>query len=88
MAATVATNPAVETSPRAETRPIVIDLGKHGRKRVKDLRRGTGRLADEVNDCIMELQAAGTIAPTAQTVVVVVRQKRKCKSLKSLIPGL
>lgn len=89
MAATVATNPAVETAPRTETKtPIIIDLGKHRRKRVKDLRRGTGRLADEVNDCILELQAAGTISPSAQTVVVVVREKRKSKSLKGLLPGL
>jgi hypothetical protein len=89
VAAQVVTNTAVETAPRPETKgPIVIDLGKHRRKRVKDLRRGTGRLAEEVNDCIMELQAAGTISPSAQTVVVVVREKRKSKSLKGLLPGL
>lgn len=89
MAATVATNPPLETAPRTETKaPIIIDLGKHRRKRVKDLRRGTGRLADEVNDCIQELQAAGTISASAQTVVIVVQQKRKSKSLKSLLPGL
>jgi hypothetical protein len=65
--------------------PVIVDLGKHRRKRIKDLRRGTGRLADEVANCVEELKAAGTIASGAQTVVVVVRQKRRRAS--SLIPG-
>jgi Family of unknown function (DUF6200) len=68
--------------------PIVIDLGKHSRKRVKNLRKGTGRLADEVNGCLAELRMAGTVSPNAQTVVVVVRQRRgRNKTLKGLIPG-
>lgn len=88
MAVSTAT-PGVGTPPATETKaPIIIDLGKQRRKLVKDLRRGTGRLAEEVNDCILELQASGSISSTAQTVVVVVQQKRKTKSLKSLIPGL
>jgi hypothetical protein len=66
--------------------PVIVDLGKHRRKRIKDLRRGTGRLADEVNGCVEELKAAGTLSPTAQTVVVVVRQKRR--RVSSLLPGL
>ena len=89
MAATGVTNSAVDTAPRTEAKgPVIIDLGKHRRKRVRDLRRGTGRLADQVNDCILELQAAGTLSASAQPVVVVIREKRKSKSLKSLLPGL
>jgi hypothetical protein len=69
--------------------PIIIDLGKHRRKRVKGLRSGTGRLAEELNGCIDELRTAGTIAANAQTVVVVVRERRRRnKSLKGLLPGL
>lgn len=69
--------------------PVVIDLGKHRRKRIKDLRKGQGRLADEVNGCIEELKAAGTLAGDAQTVVVVVRQKRgRNKALRDFLPGL
>lgn len=66
--------------------PVIIDLGKHRRKRIKDLRRGTGRLADEVNGCVEELKASGTLSAGAQTVVVVVRQKRR--RISSLLPGL
>ena len=79
----------VDTTPATETKePIIIDLGKQRRKLVKGLRRGTGRLAEEVNDCILELRASGNIAANAQAVVIVVQQKRKTKSLKNLLPGL
>ena len=75
----------LKTEPKS---PIVIDLGKHRRKRIKDLRNGTGRLAEEVNGCLAELRAAGTVSPNAQTVVVVVRQRRRRNSaLKGLVPG-
>lgn len=66
--------------------PVIIDLGKQRRKRIKDLRRGTGRLADEINGCVEELKAAGTLSSGAQTVVVVVREKRR--RVSSLLPGL
>ena len=66
--------------------PVIIDLGKQRRKRIKDLRRGTGRLADEISGCVEELKAAGTLASSAQTVVVVVREKRR--RISSLLPGL
>jgi hypothetical protein len=76
---------ATETRTDAKA-PVIIDLGKQRRKRIKDLRRGTGRLADEINGCVEELKAAGTLSSSAQTVVVVVREKRR--RISSLIPGL
>jgi hypothetical protein len=74
-----ASRPAMNTSP-----PIVLDLGKQRRKRVKELRRGEGRLMDEVNASIEELRTAGALAADAQAVVVVVREKRR----KTRLPGL
>ncbi len=65
--------------------PIIVDLGKQGRKRVKGLRRGTGRLMDEVNGCLAELRTAGTLSATAQPVVVIVRQKGRRRL--GLLPG-
>jgi hypothetical protein len=88
MEATRLTNPAEPVASTEMNAPIIIDLGKQRKKRVKALRRGTGRLADDVNDCVLELRAAGTISNTAQPVVIVVQQKRKSKSFKSLLPGL
>jgi len=81
-----ATDPLSKTDTKA---PIIIDLGKQRRKKVKDLRSGTGRLAETLNGCLDELRTAGTLAPNSQTVVVIVRQRRRRnKSLKGLIPGL
>jgi len=85
----VASNPA-ETAPVPEAKPpVIIDLGKHRRKRIKDLRKGVGKLAGEVNGAIEELRAAGTVSPDSQTVVVIVRQRRRrSAALRTLLPGL
>jgi hypothetical protein len=50
------------------------------------LRKGKGRLLEEVSGCLEELKAAGTISANAQPVIVVVREKRR--RLTSMIPGL
>ena len=55
--------------------PIVIDLGKQGRKAVRELRKGQGELMADVSRCIEELQATGAVAAGAQPVVVIVRQR-------------
>ena len=78
-----------DVSPRPATTttvapPIVLDLGKQRRKRVKELRRGGGKLMDEVNASIEELRTAGALAADAQAVVVVVREKRR----RTRLPGL
>ena len=85
---TVAT--ATDTLPKTDTKaPIIVDLGKQRRKKVKGLRSRTGRLADALNGCLEELRTAGTLTANSQTVVVIVRQRRRRnKSLKGLIPGL
>jgi Family of unknown function (DUF6200) len=55
---------------------LLIDLGKHSRKQIKRLRRGQGKLLDEVQKCMQELRTAGTLAESAVPVVVLVREKR------------
>jgi Family of unknown function (DUF6200) len=77
-------------APKADSKaPVIIDLGKHRRKRIRQLKKGSGRLADEVTSCVEELKAAGTLGANAQTVVIVVRQKRgRSKGLTGLLPGL
>ena len=57
--------------------PVIIDLGKHGRKSVKALRRGQGKLMADVSRCIQDLQAAGTVSANAQPVIIIVRQRRR-----------
>jgi uncharacterized protein DUF6200 len=61
--------------------PIIVDLGKHGRKAIKNLRQGQGKLMAEVSKCIQELQAAGTVSRSTQPVVIIVREKRRKRAL-------
>jgi hypothetical protein len=57
--------------------PIIIDLGKKSRKKIKRLRRGEGTLMDDVGQAIQELRSTGKISSSAQPVVVIVRQKSR-----------
>lgn len=56
---------------------VVIDIGKRKRKQVRKLRKGEGRLAEEIEHTIGQLKGDGVLDADAQTVVVVVRQKLK-----------
>lgn len=73
-------------SPLLPAEPVVLDLGKQRRKQIKRLRRGDGKLMDDINGAIAELRTAGTIGATSQAVVVVVREKRR--KAKNLFPLL
>jgi hypothetical protein len=57
--------------------PVIINLGKHKRKRVRRLRKGRGRLVGDVYDAIDDLRAAGEIGENDRPIVMIVRQKRK-----------
>jgi len=65
---------------------VIVDLGKHRRKQIKRLRRGEGKLMDDVNDTLEEMRTAGTLSPASQPVVIIVRERRR--KLKSLLPLL
>jgi uncharacterized protein DUF6200 len=65
----------------AASGPLVVDLGKKRRKLIKRLRKGEGKLMDEINHLVEELKTAGSISASTQPLVVVVRQKRRTKSL-------
>ena len=83
MAAVV--EPATTRTPVTATdAPIVVDLGKKPRKQIRQIRKGEGKLLDEVQDVVAQLKAAGTVNPTAQPIVFVVRQKKRRAS--SLFP--
>ena len=55
--------------------PIIIDLGKQKRKKVKRLRKGGGSLMDDVQGAVEVLQEDGKVAAAAQIVFVVVEEK-------------
>ena len=64
-----------KTGAVANEAPIILDLGKQRRKRIKQLTRGKGKLMDEVSRSIEELKNAGKISKSVQPLIVVVRQR-------------
>ena len=77
MSSETAPKKAAPQEPSSEVAPVVIDLGKKKRKRVKRLRRGKGQLMVDIMDSIEELRENGEISKDAQPVIVVVQQKKK-----------
>jgi hypothetical protein len=64
--------------------PILVDLGKKSRKKVKRLRDGEGKLMDKVKSVMDELRSNGTLKTDAQPVLIIVRERAK----KRKGPGL
>jgi Family of unknown function (DUF6200) len=62
---------------KATADPLIVDLGKHKRKQIKQLRQGRGRLLDEIKSSIEELRTTGNVAAGAQPIIIVVREKRR-----------
>ena len=69
--------------------PVLIDLGKTKRKRVRDLKRGKGPLLDKVEDAIdqsVEELGADAKGKTILPIVVVIEKRpKKKRSVTSLI---
>jgi hypothetical protein len=63
--------------------PVLLDLGQQKPKAIRQLRKGRGKLVEEVMAAIDELKTTGAIATSAQPVIVIVREKTE-----SLFPGL
>lgn len=73
---TVLTTPSYN----AEVAPIIIDLGKEKRKKIKDLKRGRGKLMAEVAGVINEARMnLGTEADGKEFIPIILIYKRKRK---------
>lgn len=57
--------------------PIILDLGQRSKKQIKRLRRGDGKLLDRIGIVVEELKSSGKISPSAQPIVLVVRERRE-----------
>jgi hypothetical protein len=69
--------------------PIIVELGKQRPKDIKRLKRGEGKLWDEVVDVVEEVSAQLGDTANGKTIVPVVliyRKKEKRNSLNSLLP--
>ena len=64
--------PEIET---AEGAPLILDLGRKRAKKVKQLRKGKGKLLSDIMATIDELKTAGTISENAQPVIIIVTEK-------------
>jgi hypothetical protein len=54
---------------------LVVDFGKpQSRKRVKQLRKGRGKLMIRVERIVSEILEGGTVKSTAQPIVIVLRE--------------
>jgi len=62
--------------------PLILDLGRKSRGKIKRLRKGEGKLMDDVRTAIAHLQSAGNVAAGSQPVIVLVREKADKKALK------
>jgi|SwirhirootsSR2_FD_contig_31_10232194_length_293_multi_3_in_0_out_0_1 hypothetical protein len=84
MAVTDTTTKPASTS--SSQNPLIVDLGKKRRRDVRRLRKGRGKLYDKVTNTLQELRTAGTISSSAESVVVIVREKRARPKRKGLLP--
>lgn len=69
--------------------PIILDLGKTSRKRIRQLKEGRGRLVGDVQDALAE--ATATLGPQADgqqllPVVLVYRRKSKKRNRGGILP--
>jgi hypothetical protein len=64
--------------------PIVIDMGSVRKKRIQQLKKGGGKLADEVAEAVAQVQASLGDDANKQIVpvVIVYRQKRKKSKMR------
>lgn len=69
---------SVTTETTVKTRPVIIDLGKVKKKKIKQLKRGRGELLDEVDQAVATAAAslgAEAASKTLVPVVVIYRKK-------------
>ena len=58
--------------------PVVVDLGIKKAKFLKQLRKGKGKLINDVKQCINELAATGVVSGAVQPIIVVVSERSDC----------
>lgn len=65
-----------DLTPATKPQLLVVDLGKaQSRKRIKQLRKGEGKLMGKIDGILGDLVEAGTLDRNAQPVVIVVREE-------------
>ena len=71
--------------------PVVVDLGKKRKKRIRQLKKGRGKLMGDVSDAVAEVVeglGADLHGKEIVPVVIVYRQKRRKRRGRGLFPML
>jgi hypothetical protein len=66
-----------ETSRGRRQGPIIVDLGKQKRKKIRRLRKGKGPLFAKVMDTHDELRSQGVYDDSAGPMIVLVKEKKQ-----------
>ena len=60
---------------------LILDMGSRSKKQIKRLRKGRGRLMENLQDTLDALRSEGQLS-SENPVVIVVKEKRKSKGLR------
>jgi hypothetical protein len=73
--------------PTVVSSPIVVDLGKQKRKRIKQLKKGRGRLVERINEVVAQVRSElGAEVEGKELVPVAVIFRRNGKCRKGMFP--
>ena len=61
----------------AKSKRVIVDIGARKKSQIRRLRKGEGALTAEVEQCLQELRANGSIDGAVQPVIIVIREKSK-----------
>lgn len=91
MEPTPAGQPVAPAGQPVANAPVILDLGKASRKSIKQLKRGKGKLLDDVQEAMREVQTTlGAQADGKQLIPVVLLYRKRSKRRRggALLPIL
>jgi hypothetical protein len=69
--------------------PVIVDMGSESKKAIKKLKRGTGKLMDEVHRTIDQVRESLTEEERNKPILpLLVIYRQKTKSLKPSLPSI
>ncbi len=82
--------PSSKTSTLSSAPPLITDLGKKKRKRIKQLKKGKGKLMSEINKSIeyVRSELRDSVDDNAVVIPVVLIVEKKRRKFKGLLKGL
>ncbi|MEI2610620.1 MAG: hypothetical protein V9G20_18485 [Candidatus Promineifilaceae bacterium] len=69
------------TETETKDKMLILDMGSRSKKQIKRLRKGKGRLMENLQDTLDALRSEGQLS-SENPVVIVVKEKRKSKGLR------